>query len=121
MTTPSKTISTQSLSNESRTFPPSPEVKKRALLNAEQFNALYEQSIREPEKFWLEQAKALEWIKFPTVAGKHTWDTAAKKNRAYLVRRRPVEFERELPGSSCQNQNCATKPLLFGKATARMK
>ena len=75
----SKTISTDSLMHESRTFPPSPEVKKRALLNAEQFDALYQQSLREPDKFWLEQANALEWFKTPTVAGKFTWDTAARK------------------------------------------
>ena len=79
MTTQNKTISTESLSHESRTFPPSPEVVKRALLNANQFNALYERSIREPEKFWLEQANTLEWFKKPTAAGKFTWDSAAKK------------------------------------------
>ena len=67
-----KTISTESLQQEGRTFPPSPEVVKRALLNAPQFNALYEQSIREPDKFWLEQTNTLEWFKKPTVAGKYT-------------------------------------------------
>jgi len=79
MTTQNKTISTESLSHERRTFPPSPEVLKRALLNAEQFNALYERSLREPEKFWLEQANTLEWFKKPTVAGKYVWDTDARK------------------------------------------
>ncbi|HZL13912.1 MAG TPA: acetate--CoA ligase [Verrucomicrobiae bacterium] len=79
MTTQNKTISTDSLLQENRTFPPSPEIVKRALLNAQQFNALYERSIREPEKFWLEQANTLDWFKKPTVAGKFIWDTAAKK------------------------------------------
>ncbi|MEI9865427.1 MAG: acetate--CoA ligase [Limisphaerales bacterium] len=79
MTTENKTISTESLSHESRTFPPSPEVVKHALLNAAQFDALYQQSIREPDKFWLEQARTLDWIKPPTVARKFTWDTRAKK------------------------------------------
>jgi acetyl-CoA synthetase len=79
MTTQNKTISTESLSHESRTFPPSPEVLKRALLNAAQFDALYEHSLREPEKFWLEQANTLDWFKKPTVAGKFIWDSAAKK------------------------------------------
>src|SRR5271154_7032754 len=74
-----KTISTESLQQEGRTFPPSPEVVKHALLNAKQFNSLYERSIREPEKFWLEQADTLEWFKKPTVAGKFIWDSAAKK------------------------------------------
>jgi len=72
-------ISTESLSHESRTFPPSPAVVGRALLNAAQFDTLYRRSIREPEKFWLEQAHTLEWFKPPTVAGKHHWDTAARK------------------------------------------
>ena len=68
MPTQTKAISTESLSQESRTFPPSPEVVKRALLNAAQFDALYERSLREPDKFWLEQAHTLEWFKPPTVA-----------------------------------------------------
>ncbi len=72
-------ISTESLSHESRTFPPAPAVVKHAHLNAAQFDALYERSLREPEKFWLEQAHTLEWFKLPTVAGKHNWDTAARK------------------------------------------
>jgi acetyl-CoA synthetase len=79
MTTQNKTISTESLQHAGRTFPPSPEVLKRALINAAQFNELYQRSIREPEKFWLEQAKSLEWIKPPTVAGKYIWDTDARK------------------------------------------
>jgi len=72
-------ISTESLSHEHRTFPPAPEVVQRALLNAAQFNTLYQRSIHEPDKFWLEQAQTLEWFKKPTVAGKHNWDTAARK------------------------------------------
>ncbi|MGH7975701.1 MAG: AMP-binding protein, partial [Limisphaerales bacterium] len=79
MTTQNKIISTDSLSTENRKFPPSPEVVKRALLNEKQFDELYQRSIREPEKFWLEQAETLDWFKKPTVAGKYIWDTAAKK------------------------------------------
>jgi acetyl-CoA synthetase len=79
MTIQNRTISTESLSHESRTFPPSPEVLQRALINAAQFDLLYERSLREPEKFWLEQARTLEWIKPPTVALKYIWDTDARK------------------------------------------
>jgi acetyl-CoA synthetase len=79
MTTPNKTISTESLQHEGRTFPPSPEVTKHALLNATQFNALYERSLRDPDKFWLEQARSLEWVKPPTVARKFNWNTDARK------------------------------------------
>src|SRR5258705_12786097 len=79
MTMQNKVISTKSLSHESRTFPPSPEVVRRALLNAAQFNGMYQRSLREPEKFWLEQASSLEWFKKPTVAGKFAWNTDVQK------------------------------------------
>src|SRR6185312_11449769 len=72
-------ISTESLQQAGRTFPPSAEVVKRALLNAKQFDDLYERSIREPEVFWLEQAQSLEWFKKPTVARKFEWNTDARK------------------------------------------
>jgi acetyl-CoA synthetase len=79
MTTQNKTISTDSLSHESRVFPPSPDVLQRALIHAAQYDAWYERSLREPEKFWLEQANTLDWFRKPTVAGKFIWDSDAKK------------------------------------------
>ena len=72
-------ISTDSLSHESRTFPPSPAVVKHAHVNTAQYDAMYARSIREPEAFWLEQAKTLDWIKPPTGARKFKWDTEARK------------------------------------------
>ena len=79
MTMQNKAISTDSLLQENRAFPPSPEVVKRALLNAAEFNSLYERSLREPDQFWLEQADTLDWFKKPSVAGKFIWDTGARK------------------------------------------
>ncbi len=79
MTEQSKTVSTSSLLQENRTFPPSPEVIQRAYINAEQYQKMYERSINDSDKFWLEQAGTLEWIKPPTVARKYTWDTAARR------------------------------------------
>jgi acetyl-CoA synthetase len=79
MTMPNKAISTDSLLQENRTFPPAPEILKRAHLNATQFAALYQRSLREPDALWLEQAATLDWFTQPTVAGKHTWDTDARK------------------------------------------
>jgi acetyl-CoA synthetase len=70
-------ISTSSLLQESRTFPPSPEVLKRAYINAEQYRVLYERSIREPDAFWLEQAGVLEWFKKPTLGRKYAWNSQA--------------------------------------------
>jgi acetyl-CoA synthetase len=79
MTQPAQAISTESLQHETRTFPPAPEVAKRAWINAEQYAQLYRRSITEPEQFWLEQANELEWFKKPTQACRYTWDTAARK------------------------------------------
>jgi acetyl-CoA synthetase len=74
-----QTVSTSSLLQESRTFPPSPEVVRRAYINAEEYRRMYEQSVNEPDKFWLEQARVLDWIKPPTVARRYEWNTAARK------------------------------------------
>ena len=72
-------VSTSSLMQENRTFPPSPEVIKRAYINAEQYKKMYERSINDPDGFWLEQAATLDWFKKPTMARKYVWDTAAKR------------------------------------------
>jgi acetyl-CoA synthetase len=74
-----KTISTDSLMQEGRTFPPSKEVIQRAYINAEQYEKMYERSIKDPDIFWLEQAATLEWFKKPTIGRKYVWDTAARK------------------------------------------
>ncbi len=78
-TAPNPTVSTSSLLQETRTFPPSPETVRRAYINAEQYRAMYERSVRDPDGFWLEQAKTLEWVKPPTRGRRYVWDTAAKK------------------------------------------
>jgi acetyl-CoA synthetase len=79
MLTQKEIISTDSLLQEKRKFPPSAEVRQRALINAEQFQKLYERSIREPEAFWLEQTQVLEWFKRPALARKYEWNTEARK------------------------------------------
>jgi len=70
-----KAISTDSLLVETRTFPPSADVVKRAHINAEQYRKMYERSVKDPDGFWLDQAKTLDWIRKPTVGRKYTWDT----------------------------------------------
>jgi len=79
MTTPTKTVSTSSLMQEGRTFPPSQDVIRRAYINAAQYQKMYERSINDPDGFWLEQAATLDWIKKPTKGRKYVWDTAAKR------------------------------------------
>ena len=63
---------------ENRTFAPSPEVVQRAHLKTAQYQKMYDRSIKEPDAFWLEQAKTLTWFKPPTVARNYAWNTAAR-------------------------------------------
>lgn len=79
MNEPKTPLSTDSLLQEARTFPPSNEIREKALLNSQQYEQLYERSIRESDAFWLEQAQTLEWTKPPTVGCKYVWDTAARR------------------------------------------
>jgi len=79
MTPPAKTISTESLQHETRTFPPGLEVVQRAHLNAATYAEMYARSVNEPDQFWLEQANTLDWVQKPTVACKYNWDTKARK------------------------------------------
>ena len=78
MTQPAKTISTQSLQQEGRTFPPTADAVKRAYINAETYKKMYERSVKDSDAFWLEQCDTLEWFKKPTVARKYNWDTAGR-------------------------------------------
>jgi acetyl-CoA synthetase len=63
---------------EGRTFPPSQEVVQRAFINAEQYQKMYDRSIKDPDGFWLEQAATLDWFKSPTKGRKYIWNTSAK-------------------------------------------
>src|SRR4030042_3915736 len=38
-----------------------------------------EQSINDPDKFWLDQAESVTWFKKPTQALRYTWDVANRK------------------------------------------
>jgi len=68
-----------SLAHEGRTFPPSAEMRKNAHISSdEQYKEMWEKSIKDPDGFWLEQAKTLHWFKEPTMGLKYNWDT---KNR----------------------------------------
>ncbi|MBW8002234.1 MAG: acetate--CoA ligase [Planctomycetes bacterium] len=72
--------SMQSLMTENRTFPPSAEMQKNAHISSdEQYQKMWEQSIKDPDTFWLEQAKSLSWFKEPTKSLEYNWDTKAKK------------------------------------------
>ncbi len=69
-----------SLMSEGRTFPPPENIKANAYVNSpEQYQKMWEASINEPDSFWLEQAKTLDWFKEPTKALEYTWDTKNRK------------------------------------------
>ncbi len=69
-----------SLMTETRTFPPPAKVRKNAYINSEkQYRQMWEQSINDPDGFWLEQAKSLTWVKDPTKGLEYTWDTKNRK------------------------------------------
>jgi len=44
-------------------FPVKPEIAAAAHVNAEAYARMYEQSVKDPETFWGEQGKRLDWIK----------------------------------------------------------
>ena len=68
-------ISTESLQQAGRTFPPSPAVIKHALINSSQYDAMYARSIKDADKFWMEQSATLDWFKPPSHARKFEWNT----------------------------------------------
>ena len=69
-----------SLMNEKRMFPPPESIQKNAYVSSEQqYREMWERSIKDPDGFWLEQAKSLTWFKEPTETLRYTWDTAARK------------------------------------------
>ena len=70
----------ESLMSEGRTFPPPADIQANAHVNStEQYQKMWEQSINDPDTFWLEQAKSLSWYKEPTKSLEYTWDTKARK------------------------------------------
>ena len=61
---------------ETRKFPPLPEFAEKAhIKSVEQYQKMYDESINDPDKFWLKEAEILDWFKKPTKAREYTWDT----------------------------------------------
>src|SRR5690606_25610776 len=55
-------------------FQPSAAAVARTHINAAQYAELYERSIKDPDGFWAEQAKRLDWISFPTKIKNTTYE-----------------------------------------------
>jgi len=51
------------MTSDNSFFPVKPEIAATAHVNAEAYARLYEQSVQDPEAFWGEQGKRLDWIK----------------------------------------------------------
>ena len=47
---------------EQHVYPPSKEIVDNALIKEDQYKAMYAESIADPEAFWGEQGKRLDWI-----------------------------------------------------------
>ena len=64
-----------SLMTESRTFPPPESIQKNSYISSDaQYKQMWDKSIKDPDGFWLEQAKSLSWFKEPTKSLEYTWD-----------------------------------------------
>jgi acetyl-CoA synthetase len=69
-----------SLMTEDRKFAPPASIAAKAHIGSmKQYQQMWEQSINEPDKFWLEQAKSLTWFKNPAKGLEYTWDTQNRK------------------------------------------
>ncbi len=74
-----ETKDTQTSVSKGRKFPPSPEIQKNAWISSmEQYQKMWDQSINDPDKFWLEQAKVLDWFKEPTRSLEYIWDVKSR-------------------------------------------
>lgn len=80
-----------SISHEKRKFEPPSDFREKAYVKTEdEYKKIYEESIKDPEKFWGEKAKELHWFKpWNTVftwdkdAVKFTWFDGGKTNVCY--------------------------------------
>ncbi|EAZ98971.1 acetate--CoA ligase [Marinobacter sp. ELB17] len=59
---------------DKQVYPVTPEVAKHALINKDQYQAMYKQSIENPDQFWAEHGKRVDWIKPFTKVKNTTYD-----------------------------------------------
>jgi acetyl-CoA synthetase len=69
-----------SLMTETRTFPqPAGLAAKAHIKSFQQYQEMYDRSIRDPDGFWLEQTAQLDWVQAPTKGRQYVWDTATRR------------------------------------------
>ncbi|MDX5327179.1 MAG: acetate--CoA ligase, partial [Marinobacter sp.] len=59
---------------DKQVYPVSPEVAERALVSKEQYEQMYRQSVEDPDTFWGEHGKRLDWIKPYSKVKNSTYD-----------------------------------------------
>ena len=52
--------------SDDQLFPVPAEFARKAWIDAAKYEKMYQESVADPEKFWAEQAKRIDWIKAPT-------------------------------------------------------
>jgi acetyl-CoA synthetase len=61
---------------EQRRFHPSKILRDEAYIkDFSDYETLYRRSLVDGDAFWLEQAQTLDWLRFPKIACRYTWDT----------------------------------------------
>jgi acetyl-CoA synthetase len=74
-----KQVSMTSLMTETRKFPPPEGITKTAYVKTmAEYQKMWEESLKNPDTFWLEQAKTLSWYKAPTKSLDYTWNTKGR-------------------------------------------
>ena len=92
------------------------EWRKRAFVDDAKYKEMYERSIKDPNGFWAEQAKRIDWIKPFTKVKNTSYDAAQRLDQ--VVRGRHAQ---RLPttASTVIWPSAATRPRSSGKATIR--
>ena len=92
---------------------------KRAYVDDAKYQAMYEASVKDPDRFWGEHGKRVDWIK-PYSAGAVTRRRLHRRRPHPLVRRRRAQRRRPT-ASTATSPSAATRPRSSGKATIRPK
>ncbi|PSS45640.1 acetate--CoA ligase [Pseudomonas sp. BBP2017] len=100
-------------------YPHADAVSKAARLSQAEYQRLYRQSIEEPEAFWTEQAKALEWIKpWSSIhcgdmkTGQATWFKGAQLNVSYNCIDRHLAARGDQPAIIREGDNPADSSVI---------
>ncbi|GAB4227258.1 MAG: acetate--CoA ligase [Chlamydiales bacterium] len=71
--------SVEHILHETRRIPPSKRVVDHALLKAKEYEQLYNESLRDPDQFWLSLADHIVWQKKPKMGCEWEWNTEQRR------------------------------------------